>query len=77
LQSGAAIDMFLRYANNPNNLSAKEAVIVFQVFKKNGFHGYGCYPNSGPNYVHLSLSNTERYGSSCPPELFTAGYASR
>lgn len=71
---GSAIDMYFRRSNNTNNLTEKEAIIVLQTFRKNGFTGYGCYPNSGPNYVHLSISNTERYGSNCPPELTLSGY---
>ena len=73
---GAAIDISHR------DLSSADKQKVFEVFKKSGFEGYGCY---GPNnHVHLDHGPARRWGPSgsgsswdpnkCPQELFLAGY---
>jgi hypothetical protein len=76
---GQAIDMWFRVSGNPNSLDQKEAIVLLQTFKAHGFRGYRCYAKSGINYVHLSISNTERGqgGGQCPPEIKLSGYDRR
>lgn len=74
---GIAIDII------HSDMTSEQKQKVFEVFKKSGFEGYGCY---GPNkHVHLDHGNPRRWGPNgsrnswdpnlCPQELFLAGYA--
>jgi hypothetical protein len=66
-------------------LSSTERQKVFEVFKKKGFNGYGCYGANSTNGVHLDHGPARRWGpdktgsswsaSACPQELFLGGYA--
>jgi len=65
-------------------LTSVERQKVFEVFKKKGFNGYGCYGVNSPHGVHLDHGPARRWGpdktgaswsqSHCPEELFLGGY---
>lgn len=66
-------------------LTSPERQKVFEVFKKKGFNGYGCYGSNSIDGVHLDHGPARRWGpnkdgaswsiSACPQELFLGGYA--
>jgi hypothetical protein len=64
---GKAIDV------SQNGLTSEEKVKVYEVFRKRGYFGVGCYGLQG--HVHFDNSPARRwYEGPCPPELRIAGY---